>query len=101
MDPANATPSTYSPHFNRLVSDSEKHAAGRLCESETSVGPDFVNVVEGIFCCMISKKTYPICGPGVEDNCFNLDVKSLVLGGKVAGDTPYTRVVDWTTTSSE
>ncbi|CAG8981271.1 hypothetical protein HYALB_00003869 [Hymenoscyphus albidus] len=101
IKPINATLPAHNPHFNRLVmSDSQNHAARRLFESKTSVGPDFINVAEGIFCCMTSKKTYPICGPGNEDSCFNLEIKSLVFGGKAARDTPYTGTVDWTSSTS-
>lgn len=83
---------------NRLVlNDSPLHSTYELCNSKTSVGPDFVNVQEGFFCCMTSRVTYPICKDGVTDNCFDMNSKTKITGGKVSRTTPYTSVIDWTT----
>ncbi|OTB04414.1 hypothetical protein M426DRAFT_11561 [Hypoxylon sp. CI-4A] len=88
-----------NPHANRLVmSNSDEHTADELCESETSYGPDFVNVAHGKFCRMSDKTQWPVCdGAEVTDNCFNTDTQQLLVNGVSARDSPYSSVVDWTT----
>ncbi|KAI5864852.1 hypothetical protein GGS23DRAFT_466452 [Durotheca rogersii] len=84
---------------NRLVLDnSATHPARALCESETSAGPDFLNVEDGTFCRMSDKTLWAICGtPGADAaNCFDKDAMRLVVGGLAARDSPYENVVDWT-----
>lgn len=65
----------YHPrHKNHLVSSDYKyHSAKELCNSETSLGPDFVNLREGIFCDMGAKQIWPICNDdsGITHACFN------------------------------
>ena len=56
---------------NRLIfDDGDMHTAAEMCASESSRGPDFVNVDEGLFCRMSDKTLFPICGTGVEDGCW-------------------------------
>ncbi|KAI1335271.1 hypothetical protein F5Y15DRAFT_255325 [Xylariaceae sp. FL0016] len=91
---------TSNPHAGSLVIDNDAaHAAQALCESETSVGPSFVNVAEGNFCRMTDKTLWPVCGDGVADNCFNTDSQKLIQNGVASRDESYTRVLDWTTTN--
>lgn len=89
------------PHFNRLVIDDNTDHTGRaLCESPTSLGPDFLNTADGTFCRMSDKTLWPVCdqSQGVSDNCFNRDSKQLMLNGVAARDSPYENVIDWTAT---
>ncbi|KAI2614879.1 hypothetical protein GGR54DRAFT_321920 [Hypoxylon sp. NC1633] len=93
----NGTSAAYDPHANRLVmSNSAQHAAETLCESETSVGPDFVNVADGLFCRMSDKSLWPLCDAALVDNCFNTDTHQLIVNGVSARDMPYDNVLDWT-----
>lgn len=71
-----------------VVSSQSSHNATELCDSETSVGPDFVSTEEGVFCSMSQKKTFPICGHGRDFNedsdadtsiCFDLEANALVM----------------------
>ncbi|KAI0532371.1 hypothetical protein GGR58DRAFT_523129 [Xylaria digitata] len=80
-----------------VVSDDESHSAEKLCDSPTSVGPDFFNSLTGTFCRMSEKTVWSACGRGnVTDNCFNDILNQLVINGIAARDEPYTRVLDWT-----
>ncbi|KAI1774803.1 hypothetical protein F4818DRAFT_418994 [Hypoxylon cercidicola] len=88
-----------NPHFNRLVmSNAAQHTAVGLCESETSLGPDFLNVADGTFCRMSDKTLWPVCDAAAQivDNCFNKDLQQLIVNGLSTRDTPYENVVDWT-----
>jgi hypothetical protein len=86
-----------------VVSESKFHSAVKLCESETSMGPDFVHVEENIFCDMGAKKAYPLCGgssagtntTAAAQTCFDLESKNLVSGGVVKRASPYTSIRDW------
>lgn len=65
-----------------VVSSKRSHTATELCESETSLGPDFVSTEEGVFCSMSQKKTFPICGRDSDpaaDACFDLEANALVM----------------------
>ncbi|OTA92355.1 hypothetical protein M434DRAFT_387364 [Hypoxylon sp. CO27-5] len=89
---------TNNPHANRLVmSNKLQHTADGLCDSDTSYGPDFVNVADGTFCRMSDKTKWPVCdGAAIVDNCFNSKTMKLIINGVSARDTPYDNVLDWT-----
>jgi len=90
----------YNPHTGRLViSSNSVHSTAALCESGTSVGPDLCNSAEGQFCRMADKTLWPVCGTET-DNCFNMDLQQLIVGGVATRDTPYNTVIDWTDTGS-
>lgn len=100
--PKNATDPTQPPPAHRfadfLVLDTAaEHSAAVLCRSETSVGPDFANHAEKLFCRMSDKTIWPFCDQArhITDNCFNTDLQQLVIGGMVARDTKYGRVLSW------
>ncbi|KAH7312609.1 hypothetical protein B0I35DRAFT_437399 [Stachybotrys elegans] len=81
--------------FNQLVvDDSPDNSAFRLCNSASSLGPDFVSIPEGMFCRMSDKSLWPLCTEGLIDACFNMDVKQLIIGG-VAARASYDEVMDW------
>ncbi|KAH7140221.1 hypothetical protein B0J13DRAFT_637641 [Dactylonectria estremocensis] len=82
---------------NHLILDNDaEHTTATLCESSTSVGPDFVNAAEGQFCRMSDKTLWPVCSEEIQDDCFNTDSQQLIQGGLATRDSPYTVVVDWT-----
>lgn len=84
-----------NPHYNRLiVDDYQDHTAKDLCESPTSWGPDFVNVIEGLFCHMTDKTLWPVCNSELVNDCFSVDSRMLVRKG-VRARSPYTDVLDW------
>lgn len=85
-----------------VLSDSEGHSAKRLCNSETSMGPDFAHLTEKLFCDMGSKTLYKFCEKSNESKtCFDAEKQVLRVaprGGsriKVPAQT-YERVRDWT-----
>lgn len=63
-----------------IVGDAEGQSARFLCESETSVGPDFANTSEGLFCDMGEKILYTLCNEEIQTNCFALASKTLRSG---------------------
>ena len=83
------------PHYGRLIIDDyQEHTAKDLCESPTSMGPDFVNVIEGLFCHMTDKTLWPVCHSELVDDCFSVSSRMLVRKG-VKARSPYTDVMDW------
>ncbi|KAK7429152.1 hypothetical protein QQZ08_004367 [Neonectria magnoliae] len=88
---------TTGPRFDeQLVMDnSSDHATTQLCESETSVGPDFLNIADGLFCRMSDKTLWPICDDATTDGCFSLEEQQLVINGVVQRTKKYSQVVTW------
>lgn len=88
-------------HANKLVvsDDAENHPTSVLCDSPTSVGPDFVNTADGQYCRMEDHTLWPLCDSVHTSECFNMDTQNLVIGGKSARDTPYEWVQDWSQSS--
>ena len=92
-------PGNPGPRFNNLIVDNDTgHGARDLCESSTSLGPDFINVADGTFCRMADKTLWPVCDEKTADNCFNADTHQLIINGVSARDTPYAKIIDWTST---
>jgi hypothetical protein len=91
------------PAFNetRLVRSSRpEHSAVTLCESDSSVGPDFVSLHEGKFCDMTTREILPLCASGIAGDCFDDSAKSLRVRGAissrdVAVDKEYSEVLEW------
>lgn len=44
-----------------VVSEHASHSAVQVCESDSSWGPDFVSISEGVFCDMCKRQYYPLC----------------------------------------
>ncbi|KAH7364526.1 hypothetical protein BKA65DRAFT_140110 [Rhexocercosporidium sp. MPI-PUGE-AT-0058] len=65
----------------RLITSSyEGHSALNLCNSESSLGPDFVALSEGFYCDMDNKQAYPLCVVGSGDDrdaCFNTTTNTI------------------------
>lgn len=77
-----------------ISSPDPSHSAVKLCESDTSYGPDFVSLSEGIFCDMATKTHWPLCTKSVADNCYEWDSHTLINGaGQTVKD--YTNVQEW------
>lgn len=71
-------------------------SAYELCEDALSMGPDFVNIPEGKFCRMSDKTLWPTCDHqrskvGPTDDCFDVESRQLVVGGKVTRSKPYSK----------
>lgn len=77
-----------------ISSPDPSHSALKLCESDTSYGPDFVSLSEGIFCDMATKTHWPLCSKSVADNCYEWGSHTLTNGeGQTVKD--YTNVQEW------
>ena len=77
-----------------ISSPDPSHSAIKLCESDTSYGPDFVSLSEGIFCDMATKTHWPLCSKSVADDCYEWDSHTLINGeGQTVKD--YTNVQEW------
>lgn len=65
-----------------VISNITTHSAREVCQSETSVGPDFVSLHEGLFCDMTDKSLWSLCDERARhDFCFDLDGKVLRMQG--------------------
>ncbi|KAK4457041.1 hypothetical protein QBC42DRAFT_279985 [Cladorrhinum samala] len=78
-----------------VFDDATDHSAIELCASETSLGPDFASTTEELFCRMSDKTLWPFCGSTYVDDCFDVNLQQLVVGGKVTRDRKYTKVMNW------
>jgi hypothetical protein len=89
-----------SSRFSNVIvkSDRERHSAKELCDSKTSMGPDFVSLREKLFCDMKERKTYPLCDEQKKTLCFDLKTDKLVGSGKRDDNTPvktYGKTLKW------
>ncbi|KAJ5163582.1 uncharacterized protein N7500_005412 [Penicillium coprophilum] len=82
-----------------VISDSKSHSAKRLCESDTSMGPDFAHTGEAAFCDMGSKVLYAFCTEDGQTDCFDFDSQSVSTGtatrDTAGGVGTYSSVRDW------
>lgn len=63
-----------------VVSQYAGHSAKELCESATSIGPDFVSVAEKVYCDMDTKHWWNLCSTEVSTGCFDLDKMAMKAG---------------------
>ncbi|OIW25645.1 hypothetical protein CONLIGDRAFT_647387 [Coniochaeta ligniaria NRRL 30616] len=74
------------------ISHLPAHTATEVCRSTTSWGPDFVSVVEGLYCDMCERMLWNLCSGATGTYCFDLERRELRLpvgeggGGRVARD---------------
>lgn len=75
-------------HFpGKLVTSAKPaHSARELCESDTSMGPDFVSSHEGLFCDMSEKELWPLCDSNHTTGCFDARNNTMVAGSKSRRD---------------
>ena len=82
-----------------IAHEVEGFSASELCEDELSMGPDYVNIPEGKFCRMLDKTLWPTCDHhlqvGPRDNCFDVDSRQLIVGGKVTRSVPYKKEIHY------
>ncbi|KAI0164596.1 hypothetical protein GGR57DRAFT_514602 [Xylariaceae sp. FL1272] len=95
-------PKSQRTNNNLIVSHHSGQNATELCESENSLGPDFVSMEEGVYCNMETHETMPICGflSGYKGDCLDLnDDKSVAhVAAAVDGSkkqTPHSRIIEW------
>ena len=48
-----------------------------LCNSDTSLGPDFASLPNNMFCDMSTKTLWPLCGDPATEDCFDVDEKEM------------------------
>lgn len=99
--------SGYKPQTGNLLFDTRlvkssipSHSAIDVCESGTSVGPDFVSTVEGVMCDI----HMPLCAVGVLGKCFDLSTTSVLLDGlfsTVEAVWKYSRIEEWNGVNAE
>ncbi|KAK0673154.1 hypothetical protein QBC41DRAFT_215440 [Cercophora samala] len=86
--------SEYKGVKNTDTDPSSSYAPKR--NNATSMGPDFANEAEGLFCRMSDKTLWGFCdGVHITDNCFNPEMQEVVVGGKVTRDRKYGKVMSW------
>lgn len=77
-----------------VISAYAQHSAREVCESDTSRGPDFVSVNEGLYCDMDQKKLWNICSQNVTQTCFDTEQREM------RGSNFRMRGVAWNNTDS-
>ena len=94
-----------------VISSMTYHSAELLCTDENSAGPDFVSVVEGLYCDMAEKVLYPLCSASTNGTaCFDRNTNSmcqaailntrsadgnLVFASSGAMSKSYSNVIQW------
>ncbi|KAL4948796.1 hypothetical protein BDW69DRAFT_198607 [Aspergillus filifer] len=63
-----------------IISSREGHSARELCDHPNSLGPDFVDKVEGLFCDMETGKVWPLCDDATGSGCFDLETREFRAG---------------------
>ena len=63
-----------------VISDHIAHSAQEVCDSATSMGPDFVSTMEGLYCDMCTHTIYDICTSNVTSGCFDMSSQALKPG---------------------
>ncbi|KAF8243593.1 hypothetical protein K440DRAFT_656168 [Wilcoxina mikolae CBS 423.85] len=63
-----------------ITSEHQSHSAAELCNSQTSLGPDFVSHQEGLFCDMSEKKLWPLCSQAHKHACFDPETSEMRPG---------------------
>lgn len=77
-----------------IISNHQSHSAQELCESETSIGPDFVSTNESVFCDMAAKEWWPLCSSTITTSCFELNTQTMEgnnPGNRAPGKTVHAR----------
>ncbi|KAI1311969.1 hypothetical protein F5Y03DRAFT_409128 [Xylaria venustula] len=85
-----------------VVSHLVSHNATELCLSDTSYGPDFVSISEGVYCNMETHEVMPVCDDasgGVTSGCLEINgtespAASVAADGSKKA-TGHTHVVEW------
>jgi hypothetical protein len=99
-------PKQHRKHVGKLIKSQHKHhSAKQLCESNTSWGPDFISLAEGLYCDMDQKKTWPTCNDMKQRACFDVTVDRMRLGtannrrdlttGRIIPRKVYSNVENW------
>ena len=60
-----------------IISNMVPHSAAELCDSMTSLGPDFVSTNEMLFCDMSEKQIWPVCTDPSGNYCFDMDTQTV------------------------
>ncbi|RYP10566.1 hypothetical protein DL765_008070 [Monosporascus sp. GIB2] len=65
-----------------VVNYNAAHSAAKLCDSETSFGPDFVSMTEQLACDMGTDTLWPLCNANITIYCFDAEIKALNDGAE-------------------
>ncbi|THZ29595.1 hypothetical protein D6C89_01929 [Aureobasidium pullulans] len=81
---------------NCLVKTSRPSQSARtLCESETSSGPNFVNLAEGLYCDMQKKELMPTCTGIPGETCFDVVRLARKVDGIIGDLLNFVDIIDW------
>lgn len=88
-------------HADRLiVSKMEQHSAIEVCNSQSSLGPDFLSMTEMMFCDMSEKTLWSVCVDESASYCFDMDtqtVKGSTSSLPTSSQPLFTNVTDFNT----
>ncbi|KAL4800097.1 hypothetical protein BDV19DRAFT_384462 [Aspergillus venezuelensis] len=62
---------------NESLPRNDEHSARELCDHPMSLGPDFVDIPEGLFCDMGTGKVWPLCEDPLNETPFDLDSREM------------------------
>lgn len=68
-----------------VISSLDQHTATELCQSATSIGPDFVSTKENLYCDMCKHELWPVCSTTITAACFDLSSNTVLAGTGVQG----------------
>ncbi|KAL5322277.1 hypothetical protein ACEPPN_010249 [Leptodophora sp. 'Broadleaf-Isolate-01'] len=60
-----------------VISHFGDHSATEVCQMSNSWGPDFVSVVEGLYCDMCERELWQLCSVTTTSECFDLERKEV------------------------
>ncbi|KAH7420218.1 hypothetical protein BKA64DRAFT_752830 [Cadophora sp. MPI-SDFR-AT-0126] len=84
-----------APDSRLIISSEPSHNVTELCESETSRGPDFVSLVERLYCNMDTREIKPLCSDDVDEDCFDFNGSQSRFDGDGNGGKEFTEVINW------
>ena len=73
---------TKIPFGERLTISREENReffASTVCQTPQLVGPHYVNLIEGLFCDMEDRTTWPLCDTSRKYDCFDMDNMNLLV----------------------
>ncbi|KAK0100735.1 hypothetical protein ONS95_007185 [Cadophora gregata] len=60
-----------------VISHFGDHSATEVCQMSNSWGPDFVSLVEGLYCDMCERELWQLCSVSTTSECFDLEKKEV------------------------
>ena len=92
------TPTTIPAPLARqtiIASHDAQHSSTLLCADPQSRGPDFVSFVDGVFCDMTGRRSWPLCNSTAISGCYDWQSHTFVDGWLRKREMGYSKVIKW------